>query len=1022
MSFATFKEKVIHKEQLLPTIITINGIEESISNLQYRNKSALKYQLVHAIHDFYQDEKSTETLQAIDSDKLIQRLWQIGNDPIALKNKRKNLNSIKSTVNTDLRKLYQEGLNPEGIVIGPANVFIMSEEAKEAAFETFRSTMEKTGSIDLGKMLEVLSIINESLSNVEGIIEKEGSSATEKMNELKSLIQGLAGKVNLERSPEKLQIQTDQEERPRSKEPQPESASPEPWRPAEGRAPLRELSDYPEHEEETEMTGEVFEEDLDQDEMAQLKPDGELETAELSGDELERMDEMALADQPVDSQAFIEQEIIEDDLELIEEPADREEPLLKDDGEVEIAAEQIPVEDQEFETDEFATDAELETEELSIEDAEIADDTDFIAEEMGEESVTLTDQEDPIAEIEEETFIETSATSVTEALAEPGPTTVIEDFIPEDMEMDEGLNVEIQEAQIEEAELETEIVEGALSAEAAGVFEDQEKEDITETAVEEAPEEPPAEILESEEIDAVTLFEDEELAEDMESEDEKSVKEDQADSEELEAVEAMPEPEGILEEAAEDIEELDLDEAFEEPVVTVIPEADQEEEVIGTETEPPSLMEGADLADDIIGKSEEQSLALDEEELSEALIEEEETAIEEEPEAVFEFEPDPLLEVAEDRKLVDEGEIVPELEEIVEDELEEAESLDTELESEELSADEILEEIEDEPLTETAIEAEEDDSIETDTTGYEPSASAGESNTPPPILPEGLFGFAEADINANSERARYLAEDFNDSLAAMDKFHNQYILIPQGHYVIGSRQAQRGTQAESVKELTAFYIGKFPVTNALFEIFIEKTGYKTTAEKLGFGLVYYPRCRQTKNERSGLNMVTYRSALVSEVVKDACWYQPSGPGSTLHHKRNHPVVQVGLEDALAFAAWTGKRLPREEEWEAAGRGVKGLIYPWGARWKKGACNMEESDLGDTAPVEFYAEFGHEFGLVDMLGNVLEWTLDTSEENGRRYYVVKGGSWISKPGVRLTERLKLEKETCSNILGFRCVAY
>ena len=957
----------------MPTIITIKVIEESISNLQYRNKSALKYQLVHAIGDFYQDEKSTETLQAIDGDELIQRLWQITDDPIAIKNKRKNLNSIKSTINTDLRKLYQEGKNPEGIIIGPANVFIISEEARGAALEAFRATMEKTGSIDLGKMLEVLNIINESLFNVEGIIEKEGSSAAEKMNELKSLIQGLAGKVNLVRSPEKMPIPTDQEERVRSKESQPESAAPEPWKPAEGKAPLRELSDYPEHEEEAEMTGEVFEEDLDQDEMAQLKPDGELETAELSGDELERMDEMALEDQPVDSQAFIEQEIVEDDLELIEEPADREEPLLKDDGEVEIAAEQIPVEDQEAEREEFATDAELETEELSIEDAEIADDTDFIAEEMTEESVTLDDEEDPIAEIEEETLIEIFETSATEALAEPEPATVDEDDVPEDTEMDEELEAEVQEAQIEETELEAEIVEGALSAEAAEVFEDQEKEDVTETAVAEAPEESPAEILESEEIDAVALSEDEALAEDMEPEDEKPAEEDQADSEDLEAVEAMPEPEGILEEATEDIEELDLDEAFEESVVTVGPEGDQEEDGPG-------------------------------------------------PEPGIEAETDSMLEPVEDQEHVDEEEIVPEPEEITEDELEEVEGLDVEMTSAELNADEILEEVEDKPMTETAIEAEEDDFIETDTTGYEPSASAGESNTPPPILPEGLFGFAEADIKANMERASYLAEDFNDSLAAMDKFHNQYILIPQGRYVIGSRQAQSGTQAERVKELTAFYMGKFPVTNALFEIFIEKTGYKTTAEKRGFGLVYYPRCRQTKNERSGLNMVTYRSALVSEVVKDACWYQPSGPGSTLHHKRNHPVVQVGLEDALAFAAWTGKRLPREEEWEAAGRGAKGLIYPWGARWKKGACNMEESDLGDTAPVEVYAEFENEFGLVDMLGNVLEWTLDPVEENGRQYYVVKGGSWISKPGVRLTERLKLEKETCSNILGFRCVAY
>ncbi|MFC1533931.1 formylglycine-generating enzyme family protein [Thermodesulfobacteriota bacterium] len=128
-------------------------------------------------------------------------------------------------------------------------------------------------------------------------------------------------------------------------------------------------------------------------------------------------------------------------------------------------------------------------------------------------------------------------------------------------------------------------------------------------------------------------------------------------------------------------------------------------------------------------------------------------------------------------------------------------------------------------------------------------------------------------------------------------------------------------------------------------------------------------------------------------------YQPLGPGSTLHSKRNHPVVQVSREDAMAFTIWTGKRLPTEDEWEAASRSVNGYDFPWGQDFKDGLCNTEEAFIGDTTPVDKYKDSANIFGIIDTMGNVLEWTLDkfdplVNEKPGFENYVIKGGSWIS----------------------------
>jgi len=90
-------------------------------------------------------------------------------------------------------------------------------------------------------------------------------------------------------------------------------------------------------------------------------------------------------------------------------------------------------------------------------------------------------------------------------------------------------------------------------------------------------------------------------------------------------------------------------------------------------------------------------------------------------------------------------------------------------------------------------------------------------------------------------------------------------------------------------------------------------------------------------------------------------------------------------------------------------------------------NIEESSIGDTTPVDKYIELANDFGIVDTIGNVVEWTSDTSElpsyiKNRSKFYIIKGGSWISGNDIRLFSSFKLEPESHSNILGFRCVAY
>jgi formylglycine-generating enzyme required for sulfatase activity len=180
------------------------------------------------------------------------------------------------------------------------------------------------------------------------------------------------------------------------------------------------------------------------------------------------------------------------------------------------------------------------------------------------------------------------------------------------------------------------------------------------------------------------------------------------------------------------------------------------------------------------------------------------------------------------------------------------------------------------------------------------------------------------------------------------------VAIPAGEFIMGEGDGQRRVFVD------AFKISKYPVTNMQYQTFVAATGHPAPGH----------------------------------------WPEGAYPPN----KANHPVVNVRWDDAVAYCQWlseaTGKecRLPTEAEWEkAAGwdeeQGVK-RTYPWGDQFDANLCNTAESGIGDTTPVGVYPGGASPYGVMDMSGNVWEWTATESEgEEGRK--VLKGGSWANR---------------------------
>ena len=136
-------------------------------------------------------------------------------------------------------------------------------------------------------------------------------------------------------------------------------------------------------------------------------------------------------------------------------------------------------------------------------------------------------------------------------------------------------------------------------------------------------------------------------------------------------------------------------------------------------------------------------------------------------------------------------------------------------------------------------------------------------------------------------------------------------------------------------------------------------------------------------------------------------------------REQHPVVLVSHVDAAAYCAWRGARLPSEAEWEKAARGADGRYFPWGNTFDAGLLNSEDRGPFDTVPVGQYPDGQSPFGVLDMAGQVFEWTATLFRTEPPRY-VVKGGSWDDFPGVtRSAARHGRPPQLKHILVGFRC---
>ncbi len=226
-----------------------------------------------------------------------------------------------------------------------------------------------------------------------------------------------------------------------------------------------------------------------------------------------------------------------------------------------------------------------------------------------------------------------------------------------------------------------------------------------------------------------------------------------------------------------------------------------------------------------------------------------------------------------------------------------------------------------------------------------------------------------------------------------------WVEIPAGEFIMGSDPKQDSLaydneQPQHRENVATFWIARVPVTVAQFAAFVEATGYQTTAEKEGSSRAF--------------------TGSKWEDVKGASWRAPRGPKSDVTNKQNHPVTCISWLDATAFCRWARVRLPNEAEWEKAARGTDGRLYPWGNNGPdKGLCNFN-MNFGDTTPVGSFPAGKCPFGLLDMSGNIWEWTQTKWRNNytapaddsvqGDTARVVRGGSFLNdEGGVRCAAR-------------------
>lgn len=215
-------------------------------------------------------------------------------------------------------------------------------------------------------------------------------------------------------------------------------------------------------------------------------------------------------------------------------------------------------------------------------------------------------------------------------------------------------------------------------------------------------------------------------------------------------------------------------------------------------------------------------------------------------------------------------------------------------------------------------------------------------------------------------------EDINETRIRSQKDSKEMVLVTGGDFEFGPNR--------DTYHLGSFWIDKTVVTNREYKYFIDDT-------------VAHPVPANWDKKRR---------------------LYPEG-------KAKFPVVFVNWHDAMAYAAWAGKHLPTEQQWEKAARGIHGYTFPWGNEWSDRRCNTVESGVHHTSHVGRYSPAGDSpYGCVDMSGNVWEWTA-TRDNKHDRAYVLRGGSWYSdRSDAHVTARIVHNPLAWYPVVGFRLV--
>jgi formylglycine-generating enzyme required for sulfatase activity len=292
--------------------------------------------------------------------------------------------------------------------------------------------------------------------------------------------------------------------------------------------------------------------------------------------------------------------------------------------------------------------------------------------------------------------------------------------------------------------------------------------------------------------------------------------------------------------------------------------------------------------------------------------------------------------------------------------------------------------------------------------------------------------------------------------------------IAGGTFAMGSEDFYPEERPVRRVSVDGFWMDAHPVTAAEFRRFVRETRYATLAERPLAAEQYpdadpellVPGSLVFRKTAGPVSLDDHRAWW--EYVPGASWKRPGGKGTTINGRDRHPVVQIAYEDAEAYAAWAGKELPTEAEWELAARGgLDGAAFAWGEEhFPEGKAlantwqgefpwqNLRLDGYEGTSPVGSFPPNG--YGLYDMCGNVWEWTCDfftasrpedvsrpccvprnprvaspdvqPGETIPRR--VIKGGSHLCAPSYCLRYRPAARQgqaiDSSTSHLGFRCV--